>query len=169
MKDVMLDLETFGLKPGSVIRSIGAVFFDFTGKTGAEFYSNIDRKSCLARGLTMDTDTVLWWSEQETKAKESLVTNPLPIMLVAGGFDYWFLSNGGERVWAQGASFDPVLWEAAVGSVPWKFYNIRDTRTVYDLYGLDKTSLVREGVYHNALDDAKFQVSCIAKCVFPKG
>lgn len=163
MKDVMLDLETFGLRPGSVIRSIGAVFFDFQGNLGPEFYSNIDRKSCLDRGLTIEADTVLWWSEQELTAKAALVHNPLPIMLVAGGFDYWFKSNGGERVWAQGANFDPVLWEAAVGQVPWKFYNVRDTRTIYDVFNLDKSLLKREGTYHNALDDAKFQVTCLVK------
>ncbi len=161
----MLDLETFGLRPGSVIRSIGAVFFDFQGNLGPEFYSNIDRKSCLDRGLTLDAETVLWWSEQSPQAREVLQSKTMPIMDVAGGFAYWFKSNGGERVWAQGASFDPVLWEAAVGRVPWKFYNVRDTRTFYDMMGLDTKTVTREGTYHNALDDAKHQVACIARAM----
>lgn len=46
MNNVMLDLETFGTQPGSVIRSIGAVVFDpFSDKLGKEFYVNMWRTS----------------------------------------------------------------------------------------------------------------------------
>ena len=168
MKNVMLDLETFGLKPGSAIRSIGAVFFEFNGQTGPEFYANIDPKSCRTRGLTMEVDTVLWWSEQSPEARGALLANQLPLMTVAGGFLHWFKSNGGQYVWAQGAAFDPVLWEMAVGSsmVPWNYNDVRDTRTVYDLFpepGGDTPS--RIGTYHNALDDCKTQIARMARCL----
>jgi len=47
MDNIMLDLETLG----TVITQIGAVYFDWTGKTGETFLVNVNIKSCLDRGL----------------------------------------------------------------------------------------------------------------------
>jgi DNA polymerase III epsilon subunit-like protein len=45
-KDVMLDIETLGNRPYSIILSIGAVEFDpRTGNMGNEFYVLIDHVS----------------------------------------------------------------------------------------------------------------------------
>ena len=42
---------------------------------------------------------------------------------------------------------------------PWKYWDVRDTRTIYELARFDLRSLKRSnGVHHNALDDAKHQV-----------
>jgi hypothetical protein len=171
MNHIMLDLETFGTKPGSVIRSIGAVVFCLDGSMGPEFYHNIDEGSCVAAGLTKDPATVKWWSQQSKEAQDSLLVDPRPLPWVVADFHGWFIANGGSqgRVWAQGANFDPALWEAAAvavkNPVPWKFWNARDTRTVYDIANLNTASIPRAGTYHNALDDAKHQVRCVAKAV----
>ena len=59
--DVMIDLETLGIQPGSVIRSIGAVVFDpVTNTLGSTFYQNICADSCKKAGLTTDPDTIKW-------------------------------------------------------------------------------------------------------------
>lgn len=170
MKHVMLDLETFGTKPGSVLRSVGAVFFDFQGHLGPEFYRNIDKDSCMAAGLSLDLNTVKWWSQQSQEAQDSLLVDPRPLGDVVSQFHSWFTHNKGVTVWAQGANFDPALWEAAALAlkqpVPWKFWNVRDTRTVYDVGNVSPQAMPpREGTYHNALDDAKHQVRCVAKAI----
>lgn len=169
MTHIMLDLETFGTKPGSVLRSIGAVCFSFDGTIGETFYSNIDEKSCLDAGLTKDPGTVKWWSQQSAEAQASLLVNPWPLGNVVADFHNWYRANSGRTVWAQGANFDPALWEAAAlavkSPVPWKFYDVRDTRTVYDVGGLNTSTIKRAGTYHNALDDAKHQVRCVAKAI----
>jgi DNA polymerase III epsilon subunit-like protein len=54
---VMLDLETLGHTPGSVIVSIGAVKFG-GGKILDTFYHRIDAQSCVEHGLKMDVSTV---------------------------------------------------------------------------------------------------------------
>ena len=46
----MLDLETWGTKPGSAIRSIGAALFTLDGNIGGTFYCNVDEQSCLDIG-----------------------------------------------------------------------------------------------------------------------
>ncbi len=68
-------------------------------------------------------------------------------------------------VWSHGANFDEPLWTAAAAAVgqgvPWKFWNVRCTRTAFDLRNFDPKSIAREGTHHNALDDAKHQARCV--------
>ena len=165
MKDVMLDLETFGLNPGCAVRSIGAVIFDPKGGVGRTFYKNICQDSCKDAKLTSDPRTIDWWAQQSAAAQDIFAVDPQKLVNVVTQFAYWFNSNKIERVWAQGANFDPGIWEAACRSIghaaPWKFWNVRDTRTAYDLFKFNEKSIKREGTYHNALDDAKHQVKCV--------
>jgi hypothetical protein len=167
--EIMLDLETFGTKPGCALRSIGAVVFDFDGKLGAEFYANIDKQSCLDAGLFVDPQTEAWWAQQSKEAQDSLLVDPVPLKDAATRFNKWWLENRGLRVWSQGGNFDEPLWTAACAAVgvtvPWKFFNSRDTRTAYDLFALDTRTVSRAGTYHNALDDAKHQARCVALAV----
>lgn len=169
MKNVMLDLETFGVVPGVVLRSIGAVAFDLDGATGSSFYANVDRKSCEDIGLIVDPATERWWAQQSKAARDALEVSPQPIADVAAAFHSWFAKTGATHVWSHGAAFDAVLWEAAARrlhlATPWKFWNVRDTRTVFDLFDFDIRDITRDGTYHNALDDARYQVRCVAAAI----
>jgi hypothetical protein len=166
MKNVMLDIETFGTLPGSVIRSIGAVTFDLAGKVGETFYVNIDKQSCLAAGLVVDAKAEEWWSQQSAAARKAFDNDPKPLHTALLNFRTWFLARNAPFVWSQGANFDPPLLEAAYTAsgigLPWKFYNVRDTRTVYDLFGFDTRDIVRKRIHHNALDDTLHQVELVA-------
>lgn len=72
MRNVMIDLETFGTRPGSVIVSIGAVEFSMDG-IGEAYYRAIDVASSLLAGLTIDEITVKWWREQDILAQRPLI------------------------------------------------------------------------------------------------
>lgn len=169
MEHVMLDLETFGTRPGSALRSIGAVQFGLDGRTGETFYRNITRKSCEAAGLIVDPNTVKWWSEQAPAARQALETDQRELADVAREFTSWFQKAGCIYAWGHGASFDPPLWEEACRAAkvipPWKFYNIRDTRTIHHVFNFETRDLRRRGVYHNALDDALYQVDCVVAAI----
>lgn len=166
--DVMLDLETLGTRPGSALRSVGLVTFrlgytDYPSKT---IYANISRDSCRERGLREEAATVEWWSRQEKATQAALEKDQLPLLEAVVLVEKFWRDNACIRVWAQGANFDPGLWETACRVVgreaPWKFFNVRDTRTVYDIAGLDVRTVPRPGgVAHNALDDAVHQVACL--------
>ena len=166
MKNVMIDLETLGTKPGSAILSIGAAFFELDGTVGETFYRNISTQSCVERGLAIDPRTQAWWRQQSEAARNAVLVDRQPLDDVAREFSHWFRAGGGVFVWGQGASFDPPLWEAASDvtgrSAPWKFYDVRDTRTVYAVCGFDVRSLPREGTHHNAIDDVLHQIKCVA-------
>jgi hypothetical protein len=165
----MLDLETLGKRPGCVVRSVGAVVFDPRGGPAlAEFYRNVNLASCLEAGLKIDAETLLWWEEQAPEARASLRRpSPDDVLTVLSEFHAWFRSYGGVWVWSHGANFDEPIWgcvAAALGyGVPWKFWDVRCTRTLYHIKNFDPKSVPREGVYHNALDDAWHQAVCVQR------
>ncbi len=162
---VMVDLETFGSRPGSVIASIGAVAFDpVTGEMGATFTSVVDPASCTALGLTMDADTVIWWLKQGESARAALTNGGgalLPDALRAFNL-YWKLV-GGTHFWGHGGNFDdPMLaaaYHAAGLTPPWRYSASRCTRTIFDLAGVSPDRA--EGVHHTALDDARAQALAV--------
>ncbi len=166
MPNVMHDLETLGKRPGFSIMSIGAVEFGASG-LGREFYTAINRQSCLEAGLKEDPETVAWWNDQSPEARgifDELERPETPTLLVALlRFSTW-LAEGSvyepTKLWGNGAGFDqPILAAAyaAVGQRPvWEFYNERCFRTLKAL-GARELEPKRQGIYHNALDDAKHQ------------
>lgn len=164
---VMVDLETLGTVPGCSIISIGAVAFDpVTSALGPEFYVTINRENCLSAGLFEDPNTIDWWSKQSESAKTLLNDT------ITGGerledallMFKEYLSQFGFgciKVWGNGADFDnamlAVCYERVGLDLPWRFYNNRCYRTLKNV--LPGAKFIRQGTYHNALDDAKSQAA----------
>lgn len=166
MMDVMLDLETLGTSPGSIILSIGAVEFDpTTGLLGKEFYRVINSGSSEILGLTADASTLKWWEGQTKEARTVLTeAKEAGTVLQSVLIDFnEFLSAcgflGGIRVWGNGSDFDNVLLIAAykaAGLKPaWKYSNSRCFRTLKNL--IPSVADNRVVVEHNALADARAQ------------
>lgn len=160
MLDVMVDLETLGTLPGSVILSIGAVAFD-EFETGAEFYTPISRIDSEQRGFKVSPKTEKWWEDQSPEAR--LVLNHPGAISAYTAFAHFnqFLTQFPDdvRIWGNGANFDNPLLAAGfdiVGLTPkYQFWNERCYRTVKNQFPAIK--LRRTGTYHNALDDARCQ------------
>lgn len=155
----MIDIETLGTAPGSVILSIGAVTFDAeAGTLGAEFYSAIDPQSAVDAGLRMDVSTLKWWMTQSDDARRAVFAGNQPLDCVLREFGDFVRKVDASRVWAKPPSFDLVLLEAAFQAcrlhVPWHYRSLRDVRTLLDITGTRATYV---GTAHNALDDARSQ------------
>jgi len=163
--DVMLDLETLDTKPGAVLLSIGAVYFNAELQVlGPTFHEIISRDSCRGYGLTESKDTIEWWNKQKPEALGTLFkacdpsyVNPLTDVLVRFSEFIGAAEKPQKvKVWGNGSDFDNVLLDAAYRAVnmetPWSNYNGRCYRTLKNLRRDIKLS--RSGVYHNALDDA---------------
>lgn len=153
MKHVMLDLETLGVTPGCAILSLGAVEFDQTG-LGETFYKVVGD----IRG-SVDLGTVRWWLQQSEAARNAVCDKTQMDYhgkVIEGFFD-WFRVRGAQYIWCHGAIFDePILRAAATGTEPpWKFWDVRCTRTLYALSGIHPTR--DKDRYHNALEDARAQ------------
>jgi hypothetical protein len=168
MKHVMVDIETLGLKPSSTILSIGAVFFDIeTGELGEEFYMNIDPE----QGRDIDPNTVMWWLTQSSRARNRLVDGEKHTLKYAlESFKRFLICKGGSenpisenQIWANGATFDPVLLSDAYNNnPPWKFWNVLDQRTMRFL-DRGRTEKVEPTVAHDALSDAIAQAKYVSK------
>ena len=162
----MLDLETLGTQPGSVILSIGAVRFDRTGiDVAGKFYQTIKIQSCLDAGLTVDGDTIKWWLKQSEEArreiydaKQSELTNILTL------FTFW--CGKSEYVWGNGAAFDNALLRSAYAAVklspPWESWNDMCFRTVRaENPHIEPPEF--KGVKHHPVDDARHQAEHLIK------
>jgi exodeoxyribonuclease VIII len=165
----MVDLETLGTKPNSVILSIGAVTFDPENAKedfSNTFYVSVDPESCQRYGLVIDASTVMWWLKQSKEAQESLfkdVTVDLPSAL--GQFAYWYSRLKG-KVYGNGAAFDNTLLANAYATcnlkTPWAFWDDRCYRTVKANYPKIKADIF-EGTKHDALSDAVHQAKHLYK------
>jgi exodeoxyribonuclease VIII len=167
MPHFMVDLETLGVRPGSVILSIGAVEFSRDG-LGASFSSIIDTQSCLDAGLAVDPKTVSWWEGQSEEARQVLDranNGGVNLSWALGEFSK-FLTRAAVPtavyVWGNGADFDNALLAEAyrrcgMGQAPWQPAGARCYRTLKNL--ARHVKIDRQGTFHNALDDAKSQAS----------
>lgn len=167
LDNAMIDIETLGKKPGAAVLSIGAVMFGAAG-LGETFYAPVLLQSCIDVGLTIDPETVAWWMKQSDEARAAaFVADAAPLKVVLMCFTEWFVAQKARYPWCHGATFDvPILdaaYEACGLQAPWKFYDVRDTRTLYDLAGVkvDRS----KGTHHNALDDAHAQAKAAMKAL----
>lgn len=160
MPKVMIDLETLGTDPGSVIISIGAVCFcPETDTVKDEFYQTIDVVDSVSNGLTMDASTVMWWMDQSDAARSAL-KGGAPLDIALRMFSMWISKYGPDvEVWGNGSDFDNVLLAEAFAIAgieqPWKYYRNRCFRTLKSC--APDMEMVRIGEHHNALDDARSQ------------
>lgn len=158
--DCMIDLETLATQPDAAVLTIGAVRFDPFGDEISnpkcdKFYVRVDVDSCDELGLVVNDDTINWWSQQSKEAQDEAFSqeNRIPIRDAMNQL-YKFVW-GSKRVWSHGAAFDVVICEHIFRklekAVPWTFWSVRDTRTLFDL-GIDPQ---RPPVLkHHALEDA---------------
>lgn len=162
MKDLMLDLETLGTRPTSIIVQIGACYFDrHTGGIGKQFAINIDTGSCLMAGLTVDQGTIDWWRTQSNKSWL------YDIMNIQDALDEFSkFAKDAEAVWSH-ATFDaPILHNAFAvckKKLPYHYRASRDIRTLVDLSGVEY-KVEKDAVTHNALEDCIRQVEYCVKC-----
>lgn len=169
MKHIMLDLETLDTASSAVVLSIGAVAFDpRTNALGDEFYVEMteDIAAQQVRGRTISGDTVRWWMQQDASAKRVFSIPPpngverVNTFEALARFNLFVAANGDRDVelWGNGADFDNVilgsLYDAFGLDKPWSYSRNRCYRTMKNLGIGPRRPRVREGVYHNALDDA---------------
>lgn len=167
---IMLDLETWGTRPGDIIVSIGAVKFDGVNILD-RFHVGIDPKTAEAVGLKSQASTLEWWLDDERaearKAWHAL--EKVDIAVALDGFGMWYTegeeSPGQTPVWGNGSTFDNVLLRAAYGAcgmtypapfyLDWCYRSVKSQRP--------DIRLERVGVHHSAVDDAESQARHLQK------
>lgn len=143
--------------------------------------------------LTRDPQTVQWWNDQSDEARAGFA-DPVDLRDALAQFITWFdritasdFSDGQVnglspdfskcferqhvRLWSHGSAFDPPILAAAYQAVglpqPWHYRAPRDTRTAFDMAGIDDHSAhlaqYTTGTHHNALDDAICQARAVCE------
>ena len=158
----MIDLEALATTPDAHLLSIGACDINNPNTT---FYHTVEGRD---QGRVTNYSTIKWWLKQSPEAIKAATSRKkgvmLPIDTMLMEFCAWWHGNKFTHPWAHGSVFDVIIMENAMRQyhyeIPWGFWNIRDTRTLYDTaYRVTGKTLKpeRQGTYHNALDDAQFQ------------
>lgn len=156
----MVDLETMATGPNSVILTIGAVKFDPFGSnvdrsTHNIFYRRIQTESCEELGMVIDPNTLDWWGKQAPEIIEEAFHPDGRIPITQAVDEFHKFAWGCDAFWSHGSIFDIVILECyyrTLGkALPWNFWQIRDTRTIFDL-GYDPE--MPQNAKHNALEDA---------------
>lgn len=164
---IMLDIETMGNYSYSSILSIGALEFDIeSGKTGKEFYVNVDLQSCMDLGLIVNASTIMWWMQQNEQARKDLSERKsLPIKDALLEFSKF--CNTDYQIWGNSARFDCGILQNAYNkagiSIPWDFRKERCVRTLVSFKPEIKDNTEFNGTKHNSLSDCYFQVEYCSK------
>lgn len=171
--NVMLDLETLGVKPGCKILSIGATVFGLPDIRAIRH--EFERTVSLVGQDRMDTpepETLDWWSKQGEEAKSISWSGITPITQCLDDFNQWLnLMREGDlsvkiNIWGKGATFDePILAEAMrrYGVVPaWNYKGAMCYRTleaIGNALGLALPSMPQDQA-HIAINDVRYQAFC---------
>ena len=158
----MIDLETLGTKPDCVILTLRAIKFDpFTNEephSGLYQKLDIDEQDNLKR--TRDESTIEWWGKQTQSVQEEAFSEEGRISLDQMTKEINKFLVGVDVVWAQGPAFDIVILENLYQQlglpIPWNFWQIRDSRTLFSLLSKDPRKAIQQEA-HNALADCYYQ------------
>lgn len=170
----MLDFETLGSTPDTTVITLGAVAFNKDGVIGEELFTfdvndqiqNYDRK--------FDYPTLCWWMQQSDDARKQFQPDEMDFGLqdFVEAFEAFCDRNLKKcnefrdqlKPIGNGANFDISILEHIYKcnlkrEIPWKFWNVYDFRTLHNFFKI-KDKIKREGVFHNALDDSRYQTEC---------
>jgi hypothetical protein len=163
MADIMIDLETCGTGPDACILTIAAQCFDplvrQPHKQLRSYYARISIDSQPDRNI--EQSTIDWWATQPAAAKDEAFGEEGRIPLAQALEELGVLIWQSKHFWALGPTFDATILEHAYKShninMPWKYYSVRDSRTVYSLC----PSLNKYPASHHALEDCRRQIDLL--------
>lgn len=162
--DVMIDIESLGTSPDCVILSIGAVLFDPKGMgvvEKLELRPSVEGQTDKFN-RSIDEGTLLWWSQQSTEAMTEALSDEGRISFKECMDALYKFAWNRRAVWSNGAGFDVVVMESAFKnldmSIPWPFYTVRDTRTLFDITNVSlRDKKYNTKTTHRAIEDAEHQ------------
>jgi hypothetical protein len=159
----MIDCETLSTELNAQVLTIGAVKFNPNGDDILDtIYLKIDIESCSDLNLDISESTIEWWSKQKPDALEDALSETGRLDVKDAMKLLYKFCSAGTGFWSHGAIFDIVVLEQIFKKlkigVPWKYYQVRDTRTLFSL-GIDPTMPTTTA--HNAIDDAIAQVRSV--------
>lgn len=155
----MIDIETLSTSPNASILTIAVVKFARGGpleklEKMEKFYVRVSTESCRELNMHEDEDTKKWWDNQDKSIRWEAMENPEERVSIHEALQKLtnFIGSCEAIVWGNGDDFDCVILNQAYQTcglvTPWKFWNTRDVRTVFDLGGVTPWSLPDNQKHH---------------------
>lgn len=177
--NVMIDLETADTARSALVLSAAAVEFRIIGGKPLVRASKLwvpDAREQIALGRTVNPDTIKWWQGQDSGARlHWQAPSPSSVCSLTGmlhDIRNFVFNAGNGPVWAHGVVFDIGILEDLYAqirmSVPWRYSDIRDARTVVrgDFCKIrDVAADVTDLVPHDPLADCIFQINSLAEYI----
>jgi hypothetical protein len=160
MADIMIDIEGLATGPDATILTIAAQTFDplGSGYYPRQYYARITTESQENRRI--EQGTLDWWATQK-EAQAEAFSEDGRIPLDQALKELHKLTWQCNRVWMNGPTYDANILEHAYKSygmgLPWQYYKIRDTRTVFSLW----PDLQKPATSHHALEDCRRQIKLL--------
>lgn len=177
-KHVMIDTETLGRTPGSVVRSVAAVEFDpQTGETGRQKVWKIDLTDSIRYGFKVESSTLKWWMMQSDEARREFVEGAeTPLEDFFEEFMEFLADTDEEKdftLWCLQLDFDVAMLRSMYSwynlnvyrcdeeVLPWDFRKVRDVRPYMD--AMDSAGLLPPKVAdrHTPLADCLAQINYV--------
>lgn len=174
---LMLDTETMGLSPKSVVTQLALYPYDPEEDTVYDnqvIWSFLPLQPQIDAGRVIEADNILWWMTQSDEARAMFDRNTgdsHTLMVLLQHFVHRFreLTKGVDwELWAQGPQFDVPLVENLLRMfqlpVPWEegmdYRRVRDLRTLVAEAGIDPYSVEKPTgfVKHQAGWDCRYQL-----------
>ena len=162
----MIDIETLGTLPNSVVLTVGAVKFD--PFTNIEPHSpklwKLDIDEQDQKGRFVDEKTLEWWAKQDEEIRDRSFTDEGRISNTEFMKDLNSWLTGVDTIWAQGPQFDMVILEDLFKSfdhhMNWFYWQVNDCRTLFKMMPVDPRKAIQENL-HDAQADAHWQAVCV--------
>jgi hypothetical protein len=156
----MIDIEGLATGPDATILTIAAQSFDPFGQgyVDRQYYARVTLESQENRAI--EDHTIEWWATQGAAMDEAFMEEgriPLDQALDS----LYKIAWQHDIIWANGPTYDMNILEHAYKSygksLPWRYYKIRDARTIYSLY----PDLPKPPTSHHALEDCRRQIDML--------
>lgn len=171
LRGMMIDIETLDTKSSAVVIQIGAVVFDYDqfGEYAVldEFIVFLPVMEQVREGRTISADTVAFWMSRDNHVMLSnIIVEGHEGKVTLKDWESFLSSHKCDRYWFQGPTFDAIILEDLMKSVPWKYFQVRDQRTVDDL-AIDKQAIkdFKAVINHDALADCNNQLKRLMFCL----
>ena len=181
--NVMIDLETLGVTPETVVLTIGMVKFNPNSldEPFDAVHIKIDPKEQKSSGRLINKETLEWWSKQDPEIRNDAFgpEGQLSVLEALEQIqDYFKVLDSSDHnqgpiyiknVWGQGYGFDMTILKNLFNQYdlrePWKFFQERDARTLFQLLPEDPRPQEAKETLHNAMSDAYYQAIGVQKAL----
>ena len=170
----MIDIETMSCSSNASIITIAAVKFNRNDNIKPlvdmkTFYVKITHESCKKLKLHFDKETEKWWKTQTKETQKEIFDEEGRIDLQIALIQLSDFIGESSHIWANSPNFDCVILENAYNKckikIPWVYYKLRDTRTIYDIASINLKCFSSSNQKHNALHDCYSQINALKKSI----